>query len=38
LAAEDVRNETVTRARVQRTGMVRAFILSTEYRDRFGQP
>ena len=36
LPGEDVRNEPVARARVQRAEMVRAFILSTEYRGRFG--
>ena len=38
LPGEDVRNEPVARARVQRAEMVRAFILSGEYRSRFGQP
>jgi hypothetical protein len=33
---EDVRNEQVARARVQRAEMVRSFIVSGEYRDRFG--
>ncbi|HEY0079881.1 MAG TPA: SBBP repeat-containing protein [Pyrinomonadaceae bacterium] len=34
---EDVRNEQVARARVQRAEMVRSFIISGEYRQRFGQ-
>ena len=38
LPGEDVRNEQTAIARVQRAEMVRAFILSTEYRGRFGQP
>ncbi|MCA1591594.1 MAG: SBBP repeat-containing protein [Acidobacteria bacterium] len=38
LPGEDVRNEQVARARVQRAEMVRAFIISGEYRGRFGQP
>jgi hypothetical protein len=33
---EDVRDETVARARVKRAEMVRAFIVSGEYRGRFG--
>jgi hypothetical protein len=36
LPGEDVRNEQVARARVQRAEMVRAFIVSGEYRGRFG--
>jgi hypothetical protein len=36
LPGEDVRNEQVARARVQRAEMVRAFIISGEYRGRFG--
>ncbi|HEX8190020.1 MAG TPA: SBBP repeat-containing protein [Pyrinomonadaceae bacterium] len=35
---EDVRNEQTALARVNRAEMVRAFILSLEYRGRFGQP
>ncbi len=35
---EDVRNEQIALGRVQRAEMVRAFILSGEYRSRFGQP
>ena len=35
---EDVRNEEVARRRAQRAEMVRAFLLATEYRARFGQP
>jgi hypothetical protein len=35
---EDVRNEQTAIARVRRAEMVRAFILSLEYRGRFGQP
>ena len=35
---EDVRNEEVARRRAQRAEMVRAFLLATEYRGRFGQP
>ncbi len=38
LPNEDVRNESVALARVKRAEMVRAFIRSTEYRGRFGQP
>jgi len=38
VAGEDVRNEEVARRRVQRAEMVRAFLLATEYRGRFGQP
>ena len=38
VAGEDVRNEQVALARAQRAEMVRAFIRSTEYRGRFGQP
>ena len=38
LPGEDVRNEEVGRARAQRAEMVRAFIVSGEYRSRFGQP
>lgn len=36
VAGEDVRNEQVALARIQRAEMVRAFIISTEYRGRFG--
>jgi hypothetical protein len=36
LPGEDVRSEPVARARVQRAEMVRAFIVSSEYRGRFG--
>jgi len=36
VAGEDVRNEQVALARIKRAEMVRAFILSTEYRGRFG--
>jgi hypothetical protein len=36
VAGEDVRNEQVALARVQRAEMVRAFIVSSEYRQRFG--
>jgi len=36
VAGEDVRSEPVARARVQRAEMVRAFIVSGEYRGRFG--
>jgi hypothetical protein len=36
IAGEDVRSEPVARARAQRAEMVRAFILSAEYRGRFG--
>ncbi|MBC8030277.1 MAG: SBBP repeat-containing protein [Pyrinomonadaceae bacterium] len=36
VAGEDVRNEQVALARVQRAEMVRAFIISGEYRGRFG--
>jgi hypothetical protein len=35
---EDVSNEQTAIARAKRAEMVRAFILSTEYRGRFGQP
>jgi hypothetical protein len=35
---EDVRNEQVALARIQRAEMVRAFIVSEEYRQRFGRP
>jgi hypothetical protein len=35
---EDVRNEQTALARVKRAEMVRAFIISLEYRARFGQP
>ena len=35
---EDVRNEQTALARVNRAEMVRAFIVSAEYRGRFGQP
>ncbi len=38
LPGEDVRNEQTAIARVRRAEMVRAFILSLEYRGRFGQP
>ena len=38
LPGEDVRNESVALARVNRAEMVRAFIRSLEYRGRFGQP
>jgi hypothetical protein len=38
LPGEDVRNEATALARVRRAEMVRAFILSHEYRGRFGQP
>ncbi|HYE15638.1 MAG TPA: hypothetical protein VD968_14435, partial [Pyrinomonadaceae bacterium] len=38
LPGEDVRDETVALSRVNRAEMVRAFILSIEYRGRFGQP
>jgi hypothetical protein len=38
LPAEDVRNPDTAERRVQRAEMVRAFILSFEYRGRFGQP
>jgi hypothetical protein len=37
IAGEDVRNETVARARIRRAQMVRAFLVSGEYRGRFGQ-
>lgn len=36
LSGEDMRNEPVARARLQRAEMVRAFITSIEYRGRFG--
>ncbi len=36
VAGEDVRNEQVALARIKRAEMVRAFIVSTEYRGRFG--
>jgi hypothetical protein len=36
VAGEDVRNENVALARIKRAEMVRAFILSSEYRGRFG--
>jgi hypothetical protein len=36
VAGEDVRNETVALARVKRAEMVKAFIISLEYRQRFG--
>lgn len=36
VAGEDVRNEPVARARVQRAEMIQAFIRSGEYRGRFG--
>ncbi len=36
VAGEDVRNEEVARRRAQRAEMVRAFILASEYRARFG--
>jgi hypothetical protein len=36
LPGEDVRSEPVARARVQRAEMVRNFIVSSEYRGRFG--
>ncbi len=36
VAGEDVRNEQVALARIKRAEMVRAFILSSEYRGRFG--
>jgi hypothetical protein len=35
-AGEDVRNEEVARGRVKRAEMVRSFIVSGEYRGRFG--
>jgi hypothetical protein len=38
LPGEDVSNEQTAIARVRRAEMVRAFILSLEYRGRFGQP
>jgi hypothetical protein len=38
VAGEDVRTASVALARVKRAEMVRAFIRSTEYRGRFGQP
>ncbi|MET0624645.1 MAG: SBBP repeat-containing protein [Pyrinomonadaceae bacterium] len=38
LPGEDVRNEQTAIRRAQRAEMVRAFILSAEYRGRFGQP
>ncbi len=38
LPGEDVRVEQTALARVNRAEMVRAFIISTEYRQRFGQP
>ncbi|HEX8119483.1 MAG TPA: hypothetical protein VF521_19545, partial [Pyrinomonadaceae bacterium] len=38
LPGEDVRDERVALARVNRAEMVRAFILSAEYRQRFGRP
>ncbi len=38
LPGEDVRNEQTAISRAQRAEMVRAFILSAEYRARFGQP
>jgi hypothetical protein len=38
LPGEDVRNEQTAISRAQRAEMVRAFILSAEYRGRFGQP
>ncbi|MDT7810016.1 MAG: hypothetical protein QOJ70_3829 [Acidobacteriota bacterium] len=38
LPGEDVRDEKVALARAKRAEMVRAFILSDEYRRRFGQP
>lgn len=38
LPGEDVKNPETAVRRAQRAEMVRAFILSTEYRGRFGQP
>lgn len=38
VAGENVRNEEVARRRAQRAEMVRAFLLASEYRGRFGQP
>ncbi len=38
LPGEDARDETIAVRRVQRAEMVKAFITSTEYRQRFGQP
>ncbi|HEX8335670.1 MAG TPA: hypothetical protein VF621_03025, partial [Pyrinomonadaceae bacterium] len=38
LPGEDVRDERVALARVRRAEMVKAFVTSTEYRQRFGQP
>jgi hypothetical protein len=38
LPGENVRDEAVALSRVRRAEMVRAFILSSEYRGRFGQP
>ena len=35
LPGEDARNESVALARVRRAEMVKAFIVSTEYRERF---
>ncbi|HEX5707372.1 MAG TPA: choice-of-anchor B family protein [Pyrinomonadaceae bacterium] len=37
LPGEDVRNELVARARIRRAEMVRSFLVSGEYRARFGQ-
>jgi hypothetical protein len=37
-AGEDVRDEQVALSRMQRAEMVRSFVESTEYRQRFGQP
>ena len=36
LPGEDVRNESVALGRVKRAEMVKAFIISSEYRERFG--
>ncbi len=36
LPGEDVRNETVALNRVKRAEMVKAFLVSSEYRERFG--
>ncbi|HEX8292407.1 MAG TPA: Calx-beta domain-containing protein [Pyrinomonadaceae bacterium] len=38
LAGEDVRDERVALARVRRAEMVKAFVTSAEYRQRFGRP
>jgi hypothetical protein len=38
LPGEDVRNEDVALARARRADMVKAFLISGEYRQRFGQP